>query len=73
MNDKPQSLPYGISFDTKKFEDQALIEFVSVSLKRDVMGLDDRVNVALRDDPLYPILERYVLDNPSICAVGGKS
>jgi hypothetical protein len=73
MSDKPQSIPYGISFDTEKFADQALIEFVSVNLKRDVMGMDERVNVALRDDPLYPILERYVLDNPSIRPVGGKS
>ncbi len=62
---KPARLPYGIAFDTKKHSDQSYIEFTEVILKKSILGLDEKVSVALRDDPLYAQLERYVRDNPT--------
>ena len=56
---------YAISFDTKTHADQAMIKYVTVTIGHDILGVDEKVNIALRDDLLYKELERYVLNNPS--------
>lgn len=56
---------YGVSFDTKSHHAQGMIGCVMVTIRRDVIGLDESVDISLRDDPLYPALEQYVLNNPS--------
>jgi hypothetical protein len=52
---------YCISFDT--LEMPGKIVAVSVELNTIIMGSSDSVRVDLVDHPLYPKLEKYVLDN----------
>ena len=56
---------YGVAFDTKKYEKQAMVEVVQVTLETSVIGLDDAVNIDLCCHPLYPQLVQYVMANPA--------
>lgn len=52
-----------VAFDTQKLK--GYIETVKVTIENDVMDSMDTARVDLCDHPLYPQLERYVLENPS--------
>lgn len=62
----PKDRKYHISFSTKNIPGR--IEAVSVQLGVDIAGDDAVFHVNLADDPLYPALRRYCIDNPP----GGK-
>jgi len=59
----PKDVPYCVSFDTKDMPGK--IKSVRVELSTYVLGPNDSVRVDLKDHPLYPQLEAYVLANPS--------
>ena len=63
--DLPADHTFSIAFDTLKFESQNMMSVVTVTLKEDVMGMDETVHVNLCEHPLYPQLERYVRANPA--------
>lgn len=55
---------YYINFDTNEMPGR--IKATTVRLDTDVVrDMNKGLPVDLVDDPLYPQLERYVLDNPS--------
>lgn len=55
---------YHIEFDTREMAPH--IAAVKVTIERDVIrDLEAKMNIALIDDPLYPVLERFVLSNTS--------
>lgn len=56
-----KGLPYCISFDTKEMPGK--IVGIRVELNKYVFGMNDSVNVALCEHPLYHHLEAYVLAN----------
>lgn len=53
---------YGVSFDTKSRP--GYITATMVHIYQDTVDLDEKVNVALADDPLYRNLQAYVRSNP---------
>ena len=61
----PPDHKFGIAFDTNKYRSQGMLSVVTVTLREDVMGMDESAFVNLCEHPLYRDLERYVLANPS--------
>jgi len=66
MSKLPKDRKYHISFNTTNIPGK--IEAVSVTLGLDIAGEGSSFHVNLADDPLYPALRRYCIDNPP----GGK-
>lgn len=58
-----KGIPHCIEFDTKEMPGKVV--GVRVELSTTIIKKSDRVNIALCDHPLYPKLEKYVLNNPS--------
>lgn len=65
-----KGLPYCIEFDTNEMPGKVV--GISVELSKIIIGMTDKVNVALCEHPLYPALERYVKVNPSRPALPEK-
>jgi len=55
---------YHIAFDTKEMAPHIVSVRVDIG-KEVVRDMNAKLNIALRDHPQYPALERYVLANPS--------
>lgn len=53
---------YAISFNTK--DHAGYVVAVKVSLREDVVDMDESVRIDLADHPPYPALQQYVLANP---------
>lgn len=65
MSNLPKDNTFAISFDTKKDAKVGTIRTVTVTLKEDVMAMDDIAYVNLCEHPLYPALVKYVKANPA--------
>lgn len=60
-NKLPPANEYHISFNTK--DSAGYIKAVKVSISEDVVLLDETVRIDLVDHPLYPALQKYILQN----------
>ena len=64
MNRMEEAEEYFISFDTKI--NPGKLEAIRVRLDNvTITDMEKRLNIGLKDHPLYSDLERYVLGNPS--------
>lgn len=65
-----KGLPYCIEFDTNEMPGKVV--GIRVELSKQIIGMADKVNIALCEHPLYPALERYVKANPSALVLPEK-
>jgi len=65
-NAKPSNRKeYGIAFHTDEMKESGYLTYTKITIETDVLGMDERVDISLRDHPLYRDLEKYVHANPS--------
>lgn len=58
----PPTNTFFVEFDSKN--SAGYIKGVKVTIEADILHIDESVRIDLADHPLYPALQRYVVNNP---------